>query len=145
LIKVTLGAGENQRAIEGSLVKIKGVSIHDSGNEKLSFTWKQTGGKPISPEDARISSETIPSDLAPQIAGNTTNLSFEVTVPHLTTDNNKLTFEIIAKDDKGHSASDSIDIFVDKGPKLVVQMTSKTDQIYLRVQMMKSRTRAIYQ
>ena len=119
LIKVTLGAGENQRAIEGSLVKIKGVSIHDSGNEKLSFTWKQTGGKPISPEDARISSETIPSDLAPQIAGNTTNLSFEVTVPHLTTDNNKLTFEIIAKDDKGHSASDSIDIFVDKGPKLV--------------------------
>jgi hypothetical protein len=119
LIKVTLGAGENQRAIEGSLVKIKGVSIHDSGNEKLSFTWKQTGGKPISPEDARISSETIPSDLAPQIGGNTTNLSFEVTVPHLTTDNNKLTFEIIAKDDKGHSASDSIDIFVDKGPKLV--------------------------
>ncbi|HEY7226885.1 MAG TPA: hypothetical protein VH481_02030 [Nitrososphaeraceae archaeon] len=119
LIKVTLGAGENQRATEGSLVKIDGISTHASGNEKLSFTWKQTGGKRINPEDARISSQTIPSAIAPQIGGNTTNLSFEVTVPHLTTNNNKLTFEIIAKDDKGNSASDSIDIFVDKGPKLV--------------------------
>ncbi len=119
LIKVTFDSGKNPRVTEGSLVKINGTSIHDSGNDKLSFTWKQTGGKRINPEDARISTQTIASQIAPQIGGNTTNLTFEVTVPRVTTDDDKLTFEIIAEDDKGHSASDSVDIFVDKNPKLV--------------------------
>jgi streptogramin lyase len=119
LIKVTLDSEKNSRVTEGSLVKINGTSIHDSGNDKLSFTWKQTGGKRINPEDARISTQTIASQIAPQIGGNTTNLTFEVTVPRVTTDDDKLTFEIIAQDDKGHSASDSVDIFVDKNPKLV--------------------------
>ncbi len=119
LIKVTFDSGKNSRVTEGSLVKINGTSIHDSGNDKLSFTWKQTGGKRINPEDARISTQTIASQIAPQIGGNTTNLTFEVTAPRVTTDDDKLTFEIIAEDDKGHSASDSVDIFVDKNPKLV--------------------------
>ena len=119
LIKVTFDSGKNPRVTEGSLVKINGTSIHDSGNDKLSFTWKQTGGKRINPEDARISTQTIASQIAPQIGGNTTNLTFEVTVPRVTTDDDKLTFEIIAEDDKGHSASESVDIFVDKNPKLV--------------------------
>ena len=119
MIKVTFDSGKNPRVTEGSLVKINGTSIHDSGNDKLSFTWKQTGGKRINPEDARISTHTIASQIAPQIAGNTTNLTFEVTAPRVTTDDDKLTFEIIAEDDKGHSASDSVDIFVDRNPKLV--------------------------
>src|ERR1044072_9400528 len=38
LIRVNLNTAQNQRVEEGSLVKIKGISIHDSGNEKLSFT-----------------------------------------------------------------------------------------------------------
>ena len=120
LIKVTIDSLQNQRATEGSLVKIKGTSIHNSGNEKLSFTWKQTGGEPIDPEDARISSQTIASEIAPQIGGNTTNLTFEVKVPPVDTNNDdKLTFEIIAKDDNGNSASDSVDIFVDNNPEFV--------------------------
>ena len=119
LIKVNFDSGMNPRVTEGSLIKINGTSIHDSGNDKLSFTWKQTGGKRINPEDARISTQTIASQLAPQIGGNTTNLTFQVTVPRVTTDDDKLTFEIIAEDDKGHSATDSVDIFVDRNPKLV--------------------------
>ena len=120
LIKVTIDSLQNQRATEGSLVKIKGTSVHDSGNEKLSFTWKQTGGEPIDPENARITSQTLASEIAPQIGGNTTNLTFEVTVPTVETNNDdKLTFEIIAKDDKGNSASDSVDIFVDSKPEFV--------------------------
>src|SRR5512145_160253 len=120
LIKVTIDSLQNQRATEGSLVKIKGTSVHDSGNEKLSFTWKQTGGEPIDPEDARITSQTIGSEIAPQIGGNITNLIFEVTVPPVDTNNDdKLTFEIIAKDDNGNSASDSVDIFVDNNPEFV--------------------------
>ncbi|HEU5445879.1 MAG TPA: HYR domain-containing protein, partial [Nitrososphaeraceae archaeon] len=120
LIKVTIDSLQNQRATEGSLVKIKGTSVHNSGNEKLSFTWKQTGGEPINPEDARITSQTIASEIAPQIGGNTTNLTFEVTVPPVDTNNDdKLTFEIIAKDDNGNSASDSVDIFVDNNPEFV--------------------------
>src|ERR1051325_10413296 len=119
LIRVNLNTAQNQRVEEGSLVKIKGISIHDSGNEKLSFTWKQTEGEPIKQEDARISSQTVASDIAPQIGGNVTNLMFEITVPQGTTNDNKLTFEITAKDDKGHSASDSFDIFVDKKTEFV--------------------------
>ncbi|MGA8738879.1 MAG: 6-bladed beta-propeller, partial [Nitrososphaeraceae archaeon] len=119
LIKVNLNTEQNQRAEVGSLVKIKGTSIHDSGNEKLSFTWKQTGGEPIGPEDAHISSQTIASNIAPQIGGNITNLIFEVTVPQITTKDDKLAFEIIAKDDKGNSASDSVDIFVDRNTEFV--------------------------
>ena len=119
LIRVNLNTAQNQRVEEGSLVKIKGISIHDSGNEKLSFTWKQTGGEPIKQEDAHISSQTLASDIAPQIGGNVTNLMFEITVPQVTTNDNKLTFEITAKDDKGHSASDSFDIFVDKKTEFV--------------------------
>ena len=119
VIKLTIDSGQDQRVTEGSLVMMKGTSIHDSGNEKLSFTWKQTGGKPVSPEDAHISSQTIASEIAPQIGGNTTNLTFEVTVPQETTNNHKLTFEIIAKDDKGNSASDFVDIFVDENTELV--------------------------
>ena len=120
LIKVTIDSLQNQRATEGSLVKINGTSVHDSGNEKLSFTWKQTGGEPIDPEDARINSQTIGSEIAPQIGGNITNLIFEVTVPPVDTNNDdKLTFEIIAKDDNGNSASDSVDIFVDNNPEFV--------------------------
>src|SRR5438093_286354 len=139
LIKVTFDSGKNSRVTEGSLVKINGTSIHDSGNDKLSFTWKQTGGKRINPEDARISTQTIASQIAPQIGGNTTNLTFEVTAPRVTTDDDKLTFDIIAEDDKGQSASDSIDIFVDKNPNLVgtgdtqkspniLESTNKEDQ-----------------
>ncbi|MDW0166929.1 MAG: 6-bladed beta-propeller [Nitrososphaeraceae archaeon] len=120
LIKVTIDSLQNQRATEGSLVKINGTSVHDSGNEKLSFTWKQTGGEPIDPEEARITSQTIGSEIAPQIGGNITNLIFEVTVPPVDTNNDdKLTFEIIAKDDNGNSASDSVDIFVDNNPEFV--------------------------
>ena len=120
LVKVTIDSLQNQRATEGSLVKINGTSVHDSGNEKLSFTWKQTGGEPIDPEDARITSQTIGSEIAPQIGGNITNLIFEVTVPPVDTNNDdKLTFEIIAKDDNGNSASDSVDIFVDNNPEFV--------------------------
>jgi len=119
LIRVNLNTEQNQRAEEGSLVKINGTSIHDSGNQKLSFTWKQTGGEPIRPEDAHISSQTITSNIAPQIGGNITNLMFEVTVPQVTTNDDKLTFEIIAKDDKGNSASDSVDIFVDRNTEFV--------------------------
>src|SRR4026208_96014 len=119
LIRVNLNTEQNQRAEAGSLVKIKGTSIHDSGNEKLSFTWKQTGGEPIGPEDAHISSQTIASNIAPQIGGNITNLIFEVTVPQVTTNDDKLAFEIIAKDDKGNSASDSVDIFVDRNTEFV--------------------------
>ena len=120
LIKVTIDSLQNQRATEGSLVKINGTSVHDSGNEKLSFTWKQTGGEPIDPEEARINSQTIGSEIAPQIGGNITNLIFEVTVPPVDTNNDdKLTFEIIAKDDNGNSASDSVDIFVDNNPEFV--------------------------
>ena len=119
LIRVNLNTEQNQRAEVGSLVKIKGTSIHDSGNEKLSFTWKQTGGEPIGPEDAHISSQTIASNIAPQIGGNITNLIFEVTVPQVTTNDDKLAFEIIAKDDKGNSASDSVDIFVDRNTEFV--------------------------
>jgi hypothetical protein len=119
LIRVNLNTEQNQRAEEGSLVKINGTSIHDSGNEKLSFTWKQTGGEPIRPEDAHISSQTIASNIAPQIGGNITNLMFEVTVPQVTTNDDKLTFEIIAKDDKGNLASDSVDIFVDRNTEFV--------------------------
>ena len=119
LIKVTMDSRQNQRAPEGSLVKINGTSIHDSGNKELSFIWKQTEGKPISPDDAQISAQTIASELAPQIGGNTTNLTFEVTVPQVTTNDDKLTFEITAEDEKGNSASDSVDILVDENPKLV--------------------------
>ncbi|MDP9305224.1 MAG: hypothetical protein M3O68_02635, partial [Thermoproteota archaeon] len=119
LIRVNLNTEQNQRVEEGSLVKINGTSIHDSGNEKLSFTWKQTGGEPVGPEDAHISSQTIASNIAPQIGGNITNLMFEVTVPQVTTNDDKLTFEIIAKDDKGNSASDSVDIFVDRNTEFV--------------------------
>ncbi|TLX91018.1 MAG: hypothetical protein E6K97_03215 [Thaumarchaeota archaeon] len=136
---MTFDSGKNSRVTEGSLVKINGTSIHDSGNDKLSFTWKQTGGKRINPEDARISTQTIASQIAPQIGGNTTNLTFEVTAPRVTTDDDKLTFDIIAEDDKGQSASDSIDIFVDKNPNLVgtgdtqkspniLESTNKEDQ-----------------
>src|SRR5438093_1132932 len=139
LIKVTFDSGKNSRVTEGSLVKINGTSIHDSGNDKLSFTWKQTGGKRINQEDARISTQTIASQIAPQIGGNTTNLTFEVTAPRVTTDDDKLTFDIIAEDDKGQLASDSIDIFVDKNPNLVgtgdtqkspniLESTNKEDQ-----------------
>ena len=115
LIKVTIDSLQPHRAPEGSLLKIKAVSIHDSGNEKLSFTWKQIGGHPINPEDVRIISQTVMSEIAPQIGGNTTNLTFEVTVPQINADNDddKLTFEITAQDDNGNSASDSFDIFVD--------------------------------
>ncbi|HET6716302.1 MAG TPA: HYR domain-containing protein, partial [Nitrososphaeraceae archaeon] len=120
LIKVTIDSLQTHRAAEGSLLKIKGVSVHDSGNEKLSFTWKQTGGQPIDPEDARIISQTAASEIAPQIGGNTTNLTFEVTVPDVNTENDdKLTFEIIALDDNGNSASDSFDILVDDNPEFV--------------------------
>ena len=119
LIRVNLNTELNQRAEEGSLVKINGTSIHDSGNQKLSFTWKQTGGEPIGPEDAHISSQTIASNIAPQIGGNITNLMFEVTVPQVTKNDDKLTFEIIAKDDKGNSASDRVDIFVDRNTEFV--------------------------
>jgi sugar lactone lactonase YvrE len=120
LIKVTIDSLQTYRAAEGSLLKIKGVSVHDSGNEKLSFTWKQTGGQPIDPEDARIISQTAASGIAPQIGGNTTNLTFEVTVPDVNTeDDDKLTFEIIALDDNGNSASDSFDILVDDNPEFV--------------------------
>src|SRR5918993_1191415 len=111
LIKVAIDSLQNHRATEGSLIKIKGTSVHDSGNEKLSFTWKQTGGEPVGPEDARLTSQTIASGIAPQIGGNITNLTFEVTVPQVNTndddklintnDDDKLTFEIIAKDDNG--------------------------------------------
>ena len=117
LIKVTIDSLQTYRAAEGSLLQIKGVSVHDSGNEKLSFTWKQTGGQPIDPEDARIISQTVASEIAPQIGGNTTNLTFEVTVPDVNTeDDDKLTFEIIAQDDNGNSGTDSFDIFVDDNP-----------------------------
>jgi DNA-binding beta-propeller fold protein YncE len=121
LIKVTIDSLQTYRATEGSLLKIKGVSVHDSGNEKLSFTWKQIGGHPINPEDVRIIAQTAASEIAPQIGGNTTNLTFEVTVPQVNTDNDddKLTFEIIAHDDNGNSASDSFDIFVDNNPEFV--------------------------
>ncbi len=120
LIKVTIDSLQTYRAAEGSLLQIKGVSVHDSGNEKLSFTWKQTGGQLIDPEDARIISETAASEIAPQIGGNTTNLTFEVTVPNVNTeDDDKLTFEIIALDDNGNSASDSFDILVDDNPEFV--------------------------
>ena len=120
LIKVTIDSLQTYRATEGSLLKIKGVSVHDSGNEKLSFTWKQIGGHPINPEDVRIISQTAASEIAPQIGGNTTNLTFEVTVPQVNTDDDdKLTFEIIAHDDNGNSASDSFDIFVDNNSELV--------------------------
>ena len=120
LIKVTIDSLQTYRATEGSLLKIKGVSVHDSGNEKLSFTWKQIGGHPIDPEDVRIISQTAASEIAPQIGGNTTNLTFEVTVPQVNTDDDdKLTFEIIAHDDNGNSASDSFDIFVDKNSEFV--------------------------
>jgi sugar lactone lactonase YvrE len=120
LIKVTIDSLQTHRAEEGSLLQIKGVSVHDSGNEKLSFTWKQTGGQPIDPEDARIISQTAASEIAPQIGGNTTNLTFEVTVPDVNTeDDDKLTFEIIALDDNGNSASDSFDILVDDNPEFV--------------------------
>jgi sugar lactone lactonase YvrE len=120
LIKVTIDSLQTYRATEGSLLKIKGISVHDSGIEKLSFTWKQTGGQPINPEDARIISQTVASEIAPQIGGNTTNLTFEVTVPAVNTeDDDKLTFEIIAQDDNGNSATDSFDIFVDNNPEFV--------------------------
>ena len=120
LIKVTIDSLQTYRAAEGSLLQIRGVSVHDSGNEKLSFTWKQTGGQPIDPEDARIVSQTAASEIAPQIGGNTTNLTFEVTVPDVNTeDDDKLTFEIIALDDNGNSASDSFDILVDDNPEFV--------------------------
>src|SRR6188768_2890751 len=119
LIRVNLNTEQNQRAEEGSLVKINGTSIHDSGNQKLSFTWKQTGGEPIGPQDAHISSQTIASNIAPQIGGNITNLMFELTVPQVTKNDDKLTFEIIAKDDKGNSASDRVDIFVDRNTEFV--------------------------
>ena len=120
LIRVTIDSLQTYRAAEGSLLKIKGVSVHDSGNEKLSFTWKQIGGQPIDPEDARIISETAASEIAPQIGGNTTNLTFEVTIPEVNTeDDDKLTFEIIALDDNGNSASDSFDILVDDNPEFV--------------------------
>ncbi len=120
LIKVTIDSLQTYRAAEGSLLKIKAVSVHDSGNEKLSFTWKQTGGQPIDPEDARIISQTAASEIAPQIGGNTTNLTFEVTIPDVNTENDdKLTFEIIALDDNGNSASDSFDILVDDNPEFV--------------------------
>ena len=119
VIKLSLDSGQDQRAKEGSLVMINGTSIHDSDNEKLSFTWKQTGGKRINPEDAHLSSQTIASGIAPQIGGNTTNLTFEVTVPQVTTNDDKLSFEIIANDDKGNSASDSVDIFIDENTKIV--------------------------
>ena len=120
VIKVTIDSLQTHRAAEGSLLKIKGVSVHDSGNEKLSFTWKQTGGQPINPEDARIISQTAASGIAPQIGGNTTNLTFEVTVPDVNSnDDDKLTFEIIALDDNGNSASDSFDILVDDNPEFV--------------------------
>jgi sugar lactone lactonase YvrE len=120
LIKVTIDSLQTYRATEGSLLKIKGVSVHDSGNEKLSFTWKQIGGHPINPEDVRIISQTAASEIAPQIGGNTTNLTFEVTVPQVNTDDDdKLTFEIIAHDDNGNSASDSFDIFVDNNSEFV--------------------------
>ena len=119
VINLTIDSGQDQRVTEGSLVKIKGTSIHDSGNEKLSFTWKQTEGKPISPEDGRISAQTIASEIAPQLGGNTTNLTFEVKVPQETTNNDKLTFEIIINDNKGNSASDFVDIFVNENSELV--------------------------
>ena len=120
LIKVTIDSLQTYRAAEGSLLQIKGVSVHNSGNEKLSFTWKQTSGQPIDPEDARIISQTAASEIAPQIGGNTTNLTFEVTVPDVNTeDDDKLTFEIIALDDNGNSASDSFDILVDDNPEFV--------------------------
>src|SRR6187397_1504612 len=119
LIRVNLNTEQNQRAEEGSLVKINGTSIHDSGNQKLSFTWKQTGGEPIGPQDAHISSQTIASNIAPQIGGNITNLMFELTVRQVTKNDDKLTFEIIAKDDKGNSASDRVDIFVDRNTEFV--------------------------
>ncbi|HEX7274082.1 MAG TPA: 6-bladed beta-propeller [Nitrososphaeraceae archaeon] len=120
LIKVTIDSLQTYRGEAGSLLKIKGVSVHDSGNERLSFTWKQTGGQPINPEDVRIISQTAASEIAPQIGGNTTNLTFEVTVPDVNTnDDDKLTFQIIAQDDNGNSASDSFDIFVDKNTEFV--------------------------
>jgi sugar lactone lactonase YvrE len=120
LIKVTIDSLQTYRAAEGSLLQIKGVSVHDSGNEKLSFTWKQTGGQLVEPEDARIISQTAASKIAPQIGGNTTNLTFEVTVPNVNIeDDDKLTFEIIALDDNGNSASDSFDILVDDNPEFV--------------------------
>jgi sugar lactone lactonase YvrE len=121
LIKVTIDSLQTYRATEGSLLKIKGVSVHDSGNEKLSFTWKQIGGHPINPEAVRIISQTVASEIAPQIGGNTTNLTFEVTVPQVNTDDDddKLTFEIMVHDDNGNSASDSFDIFVDNNPEFV--------------------------
>ncbi|HEX6378553.1 MAG TPA: 6-bladed beta-propeller [Nitrososphaeraceae archaeon] len=120
LIKVTIDSLQTYRATEGSLLKIKGISVHDSGIEKLSFTWKQTGGQPINPEDARIISQTVASEIAPQIGGNTTNLTFEVTVPAVNSnDDDKLTFEIIAQDDNGNSGTDSFDIFVDNSPEFV--------------------------
>ncbi len=128
LIKVTIDSLQNQRATEGLLVKINGTSVHNSGNEKLSFTWRQTGGEPVGPEDARIISQTTASEIAPQIGGNTTNLTFEVTVPQVdTNDDDKLTFEIIAKDDNGNSASDSVDIFVDNNPEFVGTGNSQTN------------------
>ena len=120
LIKVTIDSLQNHKATEGSLIKIKGTSIHDSDNGKLSFTWKQMGGQPIDPEDARLTSQTVASEIAPQIEENTTNLIFEVTVPEVNTnDNDKLSFEIIAQDDNGNSASDSVDIFVDNNPEFL--------------------------
>ncbi|HJR85289.1 MAG TPA: 6-bladed beta-propeller, partial [Nitrososphaeraceae archaeon] len=120
LIKVTIDSLQTYRGEAGSLLTIKGVSVHDSGNERLSFTWKQTGGQPINPEDVRIISQTAASEIAPQIGGNTTNLTFEVTVPEVNTnDDDKLTFQIIAQDDNGNSASDSFDIFVDKNTEFV--------------------------
>ncbi|MFN2434336.1 MAG: 6-bladed beta-propeller [Nitrososphaeraceae archaeon] len=137
LIKVTIDSLQSHRATEGSLIKIKGTSAHDSGNDKLSFTWKQTGGEPVDPKDARLTSHTIASGIAPQIGGNITNLTFEVTVPQVNTndddklintnDDDKLTFEIIAKDDNGNSASDSVDIFVDNNPEFVGTGNSQND------------------
>ena len=135
LLKLIIDSGNNQRVAAGSLVKIKGTSIHDSGNEKLSFEWKQTEGKRIDPEDARISAQAIASEIAPQIAGNTTNLTFEVKAPQVKTDNDKLTFEIIAKDSNGNSANDFVDIFIDKNAKLV-----STDDLENRQNILESAT-----
>ncbi len=135
LLKLIIDSGNNQRVAAGSLVKIKGISIHDSGNEKFSFEWKQTEGKRIDPNDARISAQAIASEIAPQIAGNTTNLTFEVKAPQVDTDNDKLSFEIITKDSKGNSANDFVDIFVDKNSKLV-----STDDLENRQNIVESTT-----
>jgi len=87
-------AGSDQQAEPGQTVTLNGTGSMDPSGVSLSYTWMQTAGNPVNLQNANTAT---PSFTAPTVNGT-------------------LTFQLVVSNNRGASASDTVNVFIGNNP-----------------------------